>query len=187
MGKMVAIWDRIEAGIRSRDPAERRPLPLGATLDEIQRVEQTIGLRLPKVVRDSYLLHNGSSRIWICEHGFLMPLIDPRTKKGRITGFGVLNLWQMMLPVAEKMAEERSKPAGPIRDDYWNLRWVPLTENDCGDYVCLDFAPARGGRKGQVIEWLAREGARRVLAKDFTEWLGSLFTEPGAAAARPRD
>jgi molybdopterin molybdotransferase len=175
VGKILRIWDRIEAGIRSRDPAESRPLPPGATFDEIRCVEETIGLRLPKALRESYLLHNGSAGIWICEQGFLMPLIDPRTKKGRIEGYGVLNVWQMMLPIAQKMAEERSRPVGPIRGDYWNLRWVPLTENQCGDYICLDFAPARGGNKGQVIEWIARAGATRVLAEGFVEWLEGLF------------
>lgn len=64
---------------------------------------------------------------------------------------------------------------------------MPLTENDCGDYVCLDFAPARGGKKGQVIEWWARGGARRVLADSFTEWLESLFPEaPTADSSSPR-
>jgi cell wall assembly regulator SMI1 len=184
MNKMVAIWDRIDAGIRARDPAESRALPPGATPKTIQLVEETTGFSLPNAVRDSYLLHDGSARIWICDQGFLMPLVDPPTKKGRVTGFGVLNLWQMMLSVAERMSENRSEPVGPIRDDYWNLCWIPLTENDCGDYVCLDFAPARGGKKGQVIEWWARGGARRVLADSFTEWLASLFPETPTADRR---
>ena len=174
MSKIKTIWSRIEAGVRARDPSESREFPPGATLEDIEEVEEALSLRLPKAVRDSYLLHNGSARIWISELGFLMPLIDRRAKRPT-SGFGVLNLWKAMLRVGEELADERSNPVGPIRDDHWNTRWVPLTENDCGDFVCLDFAPAKGGKKGQVIEWWGRGGAQRVLADSFTDWLDSLF------------
>ena len=176
MRKIKTIWSRIEAGVRDRYPSERRELPPGATLEEIKEVEDAVQLRLPKSVYESYLLHNGSARIWISELGFLMPLIDRDARKPN-SGFGVLNLWRRMLVVAEELADERSDPVGPIRDDHWNVKWIPLTENDCGDFICLDFAPAKGGKKGQVIEWWARGGAQRVLANSFAEWLEGLFPE----------
>jgi cell wall assembly regulator SMI1 len=185
MATITAIWDRIEAGIRARDPDERRSLPASASFDDIRRVEDAIGLQLPQAVRESYLLHDGSNGIYICEQGFLMPLIG--SEKGSLQDYSILNLWQRMLPVAKMMAQERSNPAGPIRDDWWHLRWVPLTENECGDYVCLDFGPAEGGRKGQVIDWWHEQGATRVLANSFTEWLAGLFAEPNEAAEQPRE
>ena len=176
MSKIKSIWSRIEISVRARDPGKLQEFPQGTTLEEIQEVEEAINVRLPKDVRDSYLLHNGSARIWISDFGFLMPLID-RDARRPTSGFGVLNLWQKMLRVSEDLGDERSAPVGPIRNDHWNTRWVPLTENDCGDFICLDLAPAKGGRRGQVIEWWARGGAQRVLANSFIEWLENLFPE----------
>ena len=72
------------------------------------------------------------------------------------------------------MAGERSEPEGPIQTDWWNNAWLPLTENDDGDYVCLDFAPAAGGTVGQIIDWSHELGATRVLANSFGEWLAKL-------------
>lgn len=107
-----------------------------------------------------------------------MPLVAPG--EGLHAGYGVVDLWRAMLDVGEAMSQERSSPAGPIRDDWWHRMWVPLTENECGDFVCLDFAPAPGGRVGQVIDWWHEQGATRVLATSFAEWLAGL-AEPGVA------
>jgi cell wall assembly regulator SMI1 len=87
----------------------------------------------------------------------------------------VLDLWQAMALVGEAMAVERGSPDGPIGDDWWNSRWVPLTENECGDMICLDFAPAPGGIVGQVIDWWHEQGPTRVLAPSFEEWLAGIY------------
>src|SRR5262249_6127270 len=144
-----------------------------------------LGFPLPEAVRESYLVHDGSNGLWICEQGFLMPLAAPQS--GRLAGYGVLDLWRAMAQVGEAMAAERSAPTGPIRDDWWNGRWAPLTENECGDMICLDFDPAPGGTLGQVIDWWHEQGATRVLATGFQEWLEGLTAERSAAANRPRD
>jgi len=168
-------WVRIESRLRSHADGESKPLPLGAAADEVRLVEAELGMALPDDVRKSYALHNGSGRLWICEQGFLMPLVAPT--EGLLSGYGVLDLWRAMGDVGEAMAGEKSSPRGPILDDWWNRMWVPLTENECGDFVCLDLAPGMGGRIGQVIDWNHEQGATRVLAVSFREWLASL-TEP---------
>jgi cell wall assembly regulator SMI1 len=138
----------------------------------VHRVEAELGVALPEEMHESYLLHDGSAGLWICEQGFLMPLIA--TEEGLLAGYGVLDLWRGMLEVSVAMAGERSSPDGPIRDDWWNRLWVPVTENECGDFVCVDLAPRQGGRRGQVIGWNHEQGATRVLADGFGEWLDSL-------------
>jgi molybdopterin molybdotransferase len=179
MSRIAAAWERIEAAIRAKAPAEQVALPAGAAPDVLDRVEAAQGFRFPAAVRESYLLHDGSNGLWICEQGFLMPLVAPES--GHLIGFGVLDLWRGMAQVGEAMAAERSTPTGPIRSHWWNSRWVPLTENECGDMICLDFDPAPGGVPGQVIEWWHEQGAMRVLAPGFEEWLAGLINEQTAS------
>ena len=180
---VAEAWARSEARLRTQQPDALRDLPGGADPAEIARVEAELGVSLPEDARASYRLHNGSGGIWVCEQGFLMPLTAPGS--GPLPNHGVLDLWRMMAQVGDAMAAERSTPVGPIRADWWHPKWVPLTENESGDFVCLDLAPAAGGRVGQVIDWWHEQGATRVLAGSFGEWLASL-AEPGAAADGPR-
>lgn len=165
-------WARIEHALRSRAGGDFKPLPLGASRDDIRQVESELGTNLPDAFRESYALHNGSGGRWACEQGFLMPLIAP--SEGPLVGYGILDLWRAMRDVAEAMSNERSSPTGPIRNAWWDQMWVPLTENECGDFVCLDLAPAPGGKRGQIIDWNHEQGATRVLAAGFGEWLAIL-------------
>jgi cell wall assembly regulator SMI1 len=181
VGAVAEAWGLIEAAPRPRAAGTSPSLPAGASPDHLRRVEAELGVTLPADVRESYLLHDGSDGLWVCEQGFLMPLLAPGD--GPLGSYGVLDLWRGMLQVGEAMAGERSCPVGPVRDDWWNRLWVPVTENECGDFVCVDLAPGPGGRRGQVIEWNHEQGATRVLAGSFGGWLASL-AEPGAAANR---
>jgi cell wall assembly regulator SMI1 len=46
-------------------------LPSGANDVAIQQVEETIGLRFPKALRDLYRIHDGTHGIWISKGGYL--------------------------------------------------------------------------------------------------------------------
>jgi cell wall assembly regulator SMI1 len=165
-------WKRIETWIRANDRSGKLALPPGASSSDIAYTEWIVGARLPRDVRQSYEIHDGSKGIWIFEQGFLMPLKGAgggsRIRGG---GYNVVDLWTSMLTVGALMREERSEPKGPIRADWWNRGWIPLTENQCGDSVCIDLAPRSRGREGQVIGWWHERGATHVLAAGFAEWL----------------
>ena len=47
---------------------------------------------------------------------------------------------------------EGSTPEGPIKPDWWNRRWVPITFNQ-GNCHFLDLDPAPGGTAGQVCDY----------------------------------
>lgn len=172
MTTIADSWKLIAAALRVRPTSASAVLPAGASLDAVRRVETEVGVALPEDMRESYVLHNGSNGLWICEQGFLMPLMA--TGEGLLGSYGVLDLWRAMSEVGEEMSRERSSPSGPIRDDYWNRLWIPVTENECGDFVCVDLAPRTGGQHGQVIDWNHEQGATRVLAGSFGQWLVGL-------------
>jgi cell wall assembly regulator SMI1 len=56
---MREIWDMIEGWLALNTPWIQASLAPGATQDEIQTAEASLGLALPEDVRQSYRLHNG--------------------------------------------------------------------------------------------------------------------------------
>ncbi len=85
----------------------------------------------------------------------------------------VMSQWDIMkgLHDAGKFMNVKSKPVGPVRDDWWNLRWVPIAHNGAGDLLSLDLEPAPGGHVGQVITFWHMDEKRERLSGDFHSWL----------------
>ncbi|HVS36913.1 MAG TPA: SMI1/KNR4 family protein [Gemmataceae bacterium] len=173
-------WSRIDAWLRANAPENFR-LPPGASEKEIEAAEKILGCRLPADVHESYRIHDGSNRIWLFRQGFLMPLGGAASEAA---DFSIVGIWTGMLQCAEMMKDERGSPKGPIKTDWWNLGWIPLTENDCGDYICIDMVPESPGQVGQVIDWWHEQAATDVLAPSWREWLADLVTRLEAGAYR---
>lgn len=185
MGKKASItstianaWKRIELWLRNNAPATMQ-LPTGASDDEIRRAEQEIGVTLPLEVRSSYSIHDGTNRLWISKNGYLMPLFKPEhlPKRQRGKYSTVVESWQFMTKMLTqgqfKDPGFRSHPQGPIKSDWWNPHWVPLTFNECGDHLCCDLNPDKGGVSGQIIDWWNEKGATAVVSITFADWLGT--------------
>jgi cell wall assembly regulator SMI1 len=79
----------------------------------------------------------------------------------------------------------RSDPQGPIKDVWWNSKWIPITYNDQGDHLCIDLDPEEGGIAGQVIDWWHERGATHVVATNVAEWLGLVVSDLQQARFRP--
>jgi predicted DNA-binding WGR domain protein/cell wall assembly regulator SMI1 len=142
---LLEAWKKIEETVRFLDPDGSRSLPAGASLEDLQRAEKEIGVRFPEAFKRSYLLHNGSNRICVCPNAFFLPLMG---KEGS-PAWGILELWRQMCEIGEQFKDERSNPEGPIRNVYWNPKWVPFADNECGDYVCLTSPRRKAGRSGR--------------------------------------
>ncbi len=122
-------WQRIEAWLQANDPSGQLTMPPGADADQIARAEVVLGTKLPPAVRESYALHSGSNRIWIFEQGYLLPLTAEAVRKKAFRAYNLVNMWEQMCQLGEMMEAERSEPSGPIKSDWWNNRWIPLTDN----------------------------------------------------------
>ena len=69
-----------------------------------------------------------------------------------------------------------------IKPVWWHARWLPVLYDACGNYRCLDMAPATGGHRGQVIFYY-HDDARRVLeAASFKLWLDGVAHDLEAGA-----
>jgi cell wall assembly regulator SMI1 len=164
---MRDIWRRIDTQFAALIPdiLERLgPLADGASEDDIARLEQTLGFRLPEDVRQSYAIHDGTGGRALY------------TSTGLSDLERIADNWTMMRELLEGGEFDDSdpdlKPKGPIRVRWWNLKWVPITDNASGNYLCLDLDPAEGGSSGQLIDRDHERGPTKVIATGLREYLG---------------
>lgn len=73
-----------------------------------------------------------------------------------------------------EFADDTPKSAKGIREDWWNVNWIPFAANGGGDYFCIDLAPAVGGTKGQVISHNHETGEHKKIARSLRVWLHQL-------------
>jgi cell wall assembly regulator SMI1 len=165
--ELAELWSRVTTWFANNTPPGRYKFASGASASEVKQAEAALKLKFPKEVRDSYLIHNGSLDTAVLIRWSLMSLSE------------LVQTWQAWSHGLESGAFDdpgfASKPKGPIRPDWFNPKWMPVAENENGDYVYVDLAPAKGGTVGQLIDfWRDGDGATNVLAQTFDEWLANL-------------
>src|SRR5256885_571286 len=100
-------WERVAAWLHANDASGKLALPAGASPEELAEAEAALGMTLPGDLRESYLTHNGSNRIWLFEGGCLMPLTGQAVRPRALRAYNVVSTWTSMREAAEGM---RSRP-----------------------------------------------------------------------------
>ena len=169
---MLDTWRSLERSLRRYYPQKLRSLNAPAQPKDLSRLEDTIGMRLPKNVKDSYRLHDGQTIISIedtlYEHEELL-CIDQ-----------IILEWQewQAMQASGAFVYRRAVAGRGVQALWWHSLWVPITSNGAGGYHCIDLAPAGGGRRGQVIHIDRRGAARMPVARSLKDLLQS-WTESG--------
>lgn len=182
MSRIEVSWHRIDSWVVQNVP-DGLSVPGGATEESIMRAEQQLGYTLPRELKASYRLHDGSNRIWICEQGYLMPLfrLQNLSRRQRSLFNEVVDSWKFMREMLHSRGsagdEAPDLPPGPIRREWWNVKWIPITYNESGDHLCVDLTPGKGGTRGQIIDWWHEQGPIRVVAQSFGDWLEGVAAE----------
>ena len=84
--------------------------------------------------------------------------------------------WEMLKQLLE-LGEFTDRPLVSVEgvaNDFWNVAWIPFADNGGGDYYCIDMAPGKGGKKGQVIFHSHESGQHVVLATSLRDYLSQL-------------
>jgi cell wall assembly regulator SMI1 len=172
---MKTIWDRIHVWLAEHAPEVLASLRPPATNEQVRAAEEAMGVHFPADVKACYRIHDGQGAV---EGEYEPP--------GFLYGWewhsleDVLGEWRTHKELVDDgtfTSDIRSNPRGPIRDDWWHPKWIPLTANGGGDHHCLDLAPKRGGRVGQIIIWWHDDSHRVVLARSLTQWLADFADE----------
>src|SRR5262249_32244088 len=116
---MKTIWDRIHTWLRQHAPDLEADLYPGASEEDLAEAERALGLTLPEDVKAAYRIHNGQHAPadgypWAFLHGW-----------GWLSLERVVGKWQEQREAMEAggFAELCADPEGPVREDWWNLRW----------------------------------------------------------------
>lgn len=159
---MKDLWNRLERWLATHAPQVLEGLNPGASRQQITQFEEKLGVKLPQDFVQAYLIHNGQDRAspWLIDAQELLSL-DRMTQEWEI--------WKKLF-YADTFVGHKSKPIGPIKDDWWNPRWLPFTFNGFGDHLCIDLDPPAQGTRGQIITMWHDDSERRLLSVSFREW-----------------
>jgi cell wall assembly regulator SMI1 len=168
-------WDRIHTWLEAHCPIVLASFGPPATDEQFREAERVMGIELPEEVKEVYRVHDGQ-RIIPTPVSYWP---DLKCIPAFLYGEDWLGLedmaqrWRMMKGLLDggTFAGIRGEPRGPIRSDWWNPRWLPLTEDHSGYMRCLDLAPKSRGHVGQVIFWCHDSPERGVLARSLPVWI----------------
>lgn len=174
LAAVQALWKRIDRWLERNAPPLLRLMGKPATREAIYKAEKALGLELPDDVRASCTVHDGSAAFRFFPSG------------------DFLSLKQMVFEHRMLVTTHRGNtfdgheghPTGPIRKDWYNEGWVPLTHDGCGDHTFIDLAPAKGGKVGQLIDFGHEQGTEGVAAPSLARYLKVMADalESGAGA-----
>src|SRR2546421_31964 len=142
---MQTVWKRIESWLNGNAPEILSDLLPGATGKKLRSTEKILGVEFPDDVKSSYRIHDG-------QQGQSSPLMG---EWQLLSLEDMVSQWKIMkdLVDAGKFDNVTSAPVGPVRADWWNLKWIPIAYNGAGDFYCLDLNPAPKGSIGQIISF----------------------------------
>ncbi|AOR72966.1 molybdenum cofactor biosynthesis protein MoaA [Burkholderia stabilis] len=164
-------WTRIERLIAT-DPA-RLPGGLNGPADEraIAALHAALGSTLPDGLLESLRLHDGQTDPDAI-------FADSDALLGAQEIVAQWSIWQKLVAGGD-FDDMTSEPDAGIRDDWYNLKWIPFTHDGSGNHLCVDLDPAEGGVAGQVIRVWHDDALRERVATSYAAWLASVAEECG--------
>ena len=158
---MWDVWNRVEVWLAANAPKVLERLLPGATEEEIRSAEKRFTVRLPDDFRASCAIHDG-------QRGTLPSLMG---EWDLLPLEAVVKQWNLMKELSDAgkftNADELVETRGPVRMNWWNTKWIPVTHNGAGDFYCLDMDPAFGGAPGPIITYWHVDTTREKIANNF--------------------
>lgn len=162
MSRIRNLWDKLEAYLEKENPELLKRLHPPATETEVKELEKHLKIKLPSDFVESMKIHNGH-RIWV-----MNPLLTDKEIIRKYNGW-----MDLMDDFDDEDDHARTKPDKGVSASWYNEKWFPIAGLD-GDNVCIDYAPASGGTKCQIIAMWHDDTERKLLTKDFTSYLEGL-------------
>jgi len=165
---IAECWEFLESQVGGRSA-----LPLGATESAILKAESSMRVEFPDDFRELLLRHDGSGRYHI----------SPYNTGGGCQTFmsisDILSTWKSMVEIGADFENdgEFGEQTGPVKENYWNKRWIPFAENGCGDNIVVDLDPPSDGTLGQIVDWWHEGGVSTYQAATLQDWLNDVVDE----------
>jgi cell wall assembly regulator SMI1 len=160
---MQDIWQRIESWLGANAPKILAGLLPGAIDEAIRSTEEQLAVCFPRDVRASYAIHDG-------QRGTAPSFMG---EWDLLSLEAVVKQWNLLKELLDAgtftSADAVVETVGPVRGNWWNAKWIPVTHNGAGDFYCLDMDPAPGGKQGQIITYWHVNTPREKIADSFQE------------------
>lgn len=164
------LWKHIiEKGTSLEDNFEEAlNLQSGATEEDFQLLERTLGVKLPEELKSFYRIHNG--QVWrMGSSGFIRNLtLSPIS--------GIIENWTFLQEEFDPDDLEAEIDI-EIKPYLWNPKWIPIASNGGGDYLCIDTDPSEAGVVGQVLYFWHDWGRRSVEGKSLFAFIEICLAE----------
>jgi cell wall assembly regulator SMI1 len=179
---MRDLWNRLERWLEQNVPDILPTLNPGASMQEIEAIQNILGMKLPDDYVASCLIHNGQNQ----ESPGLVPSGMQGSMGGALMALGVrddssfhtvFGEWTMMKQIYDNdpYIPEGGRLGKAVKDRWWIPSWIPITSDGGGDYNCLDLDPGEHGIWGQVITFIHDVyDERGVQAPSFRVWFEQL-------------
>ena len=162
------LWKRIKKAMAPISEMTLSSLRAGASADELAAAADAMALRLPRDLRDSLGVHDGQHDDVPLFEGYTLLSVERITAEWRV--FSTL--------LDDGAFEGKSADADEgVQAQWWHPGWVPIAGNGGGDFYCVDTAPAKGGKKGQVVLLIHDDASRALVAESFRQWLQDFTME----------
>ncbi len=135
---------------------------------EIEELKSTLGVDLPEDFISVLKIHNG-------QKGESAWLFDSQEFLSTHRIIEEFNIWKNLL--AKELQGKVSTPDDGVKNDWWNINWIPFTSDGCGDHYCFDLSPTATGTKGQVITLWYESAEREIVSKSFSQWFEEYVCE----------
>ncbi|MPV60685.1 molybdenum cofactor biosynthesis protein MoaA [Burkholderia sp. HI2761] len=162
-------WQRLDSAFA----ADSSRLPGGlngpASDDEIAVLQTALGTTLPDAFVDSLRIHNGQTD----------PGDEFSGSDALLSAHEIVTQWRIWKGLVDggDFDGVTSEPDSGIRNEWYNLKWIPFTHDGSGNHLCLDLDPAEGGTIGQVIRVWHDDEQRERVAESFPEWLAGVAAQ----------
>ncbi|TQV75581.1 molybdenum cofactor biosynthesis protein MoeA [Aliikangiella marina] len=160
---MEEIVKRFIAWLKVNYPEGYADLNPPATEQVIADLEATIGVKLPADYIACLKLVNGQAG----NAGWVFDGVEFLSTDRIIDEWTV---WKDLLEGGD-FDGASSEPDDGVKNNWWNLKWIPITYNGAGDHFCIDMDPAQAGQPGQIITMWHDSAERELIAAKFSDWL----------------
>ena len=163
-------WREIEEVLRENAHSVFRALGKPASVNQLERLQKKLGVRLPTDFIQSWKVHDGlrgsyCGQIRLFNYWAFLPLKS------------IVDVWTTMTDLQAECGFGGSQfpvTAKIKNDTHWRPGWIPFLDAD-GDKIVMDLDPSPDGTIGQIFEW-SNSGSfpMRLLANSYREWLSAL-------------
>jgi cell wall assembly regulator SMI1 len=162
-------WARLKKWASVHLPTIIESLNPPASSDQLRKFEDSIKVKLPQEVWESYQVHNGQGDGPGIVYGLpILPLDDClHNWRG----------WAGYEPVDYMDEGCCSFPSEFVRQAYFDPGWIPLTDDSGGNHIGIDLNPGQKGTAGQVIVFGPDDELHTVLARNWRQFLADLAGE----------